>query len=249
MKRYFLVLALPLMATFEVDPSHAQGLMNMAPATKIERVATIGNKQVPLPDGVWELAWAASSRPFSVEIGNALLVQHSHGKGVGFILVRTNLQPGAGRGWSRRRYCDRNDVHHNGSDSNYNRENADCWIVSHFVAQNRLRFESSRKLRDQVRRHAGTSTLVSTWYWINDYNDFLSVAYYINPTAHGLPADRDRLWIDSGWHVEAVGDASDRRRFIDAVKAFGEKYHDAVRKGFRNRLGSGMSGLKFSFKQ
>ena len=104
-----------------------------------------------------------------------------------------------------------------------------------------------RKLRDQVRQHAGTSTLVNTWSWINDYSDFLSVTYYVNPTAYGLPADRDRRWVDSNWHVEAVAGGSDRRRFIDAVKAFGDKYRDAVRKGFRNRLGGELSGLKFSF--
>lgn len=249
MKRYLFVLALPLVTMFGAVPSHAEGLMNMAPGTKIEGVARIGNKQVPLPGGVWEVVYTASNRPFSVDIGNALLVQKSQGKGVAFILARTNLQPGAGRGWNRPRYCGRNDVHHNGSDKNYNRENADCWIVSHFVAQNRLRFESLRKLRDQVRQNGGTSTLLSTWNWINDYSDFLSVTYYINPTAHGLPADRDRLWIDSDWHVEAIGDGSDRRRFVDAVKAFGEKYRDAVRKGFRSRLGGGQPGLKFSFKQ
>lgn len=247
MRKYIFVLAIPLMATFGAAPSHANALMNMALGAKVEGVATMGNKQVPLPDGVWELVYAATNRPFSVDIGNALLVRKANGKGVGFILVRANLQPGAGRGWNRPRYCSRNDVHHNGSDSNYNREDANCWIVSYFVAQNRLRFETLRKLRDQVRQHAGTSTLVNTWSWINDYSDFLSVTYYVNPTAYGLPADRDRRWVDSNWHVEAVAGGSDRRRFIDAVKAFGDKYRDAVRKGFRNRLGGELSGLKFSF--
>lgn len=106
-----------------------------------------------------------------------------------------------------------------------------------------------RRLRDHVRKSAGTSTLANNWYRRNDAVDFLQVSHYINPTAYGFPAERERSWIQSAWHANAVGDGSPRRRFVDAVKTFGEKYRDAVRKGFRNRLGSGESGLKFSFER
>lgn len=249
MKKQLFMLALPLMVAVGISTSHGQGLMTMAPGTKIERVASIGNKQVPLPDGVWELVYSGSSRPRSLEFGEALLVRKSDGKGVGFVLVRTNLEPGKGRGWNRPRYCDRNDVHHNGSDSNYNKEDADCWILNHFVAQNRMRSSFLRKFRDYVRQNAGTSTLVRNWYWRNDYSDFLSVSHFVNPTAYGLPADREKLWAESDWHEASVDDASPRGKFIEAAKKFGEKYRDAVRRGLQNKLGGGAPGLKFSFRQ
>ena len=249
MKNCLGILALSAVAATGISASHAQGLLGMAPGTKIEGVASIAGKQVPLPDGVWELAYSETRRPRTVEIGDAVLVQKSGGKDVGFIIARTNLQPGSGRGWNRPRYCDRNNVHHNGSDSNYNREDADCWIVNHFVAQNRMRSASMRKFRDLVRLNAGTSTLVSNWFWRNDYSDYILVNYFLNPTAYGFPPDRDKRWGDSDWHADAVGDGSPRRKFVDAAIKFGEAYRAAVGRGFRGGLGGGATGLKFSFQR
>ena len=49
--------------------------------------------------------------------------------------------------------------------------------------------------------------------------------------------------------MTALGDGTPRRGFVDAVKAHGERYREAVRNGFRNRLGAGTSNLQFDFQQ
>ena len=46
-----------------------------------------------------------------------------------------------------------------------------------------------------------------------------------------------------------IGEGTPRRRFVDAVKAYGERYREAVRKGFRKRLGEGVPGLEFAFER
>lgn len=249
MKKFLGIMALSAVATVGISASHAQGLMGAAAGTKFEGAASLGGKQVPLPDGVWELAYSDTIRPRSLDIGVAVLVQKSGGKDVGFIMARTNLQPTGGRGWNRPRHCDRKNVHHNGSDRNYNREDADCWIVNHFVAQNRMRNSVMEKFRDLVRLNAGTSTLVNNWYWKNDYRDFILVSYYLNPTAFGFPPDRDKRGGDSDWHAAAIGDGSPRKKFVDAAIKFGAVFRGAVGRGFHGKLGSGASGLKFSFQQ
>ena len=63
------------------------------------------------------------------------------------------------------------------------------------------------------------------------------------------PVARNQVAPAAVGHPNAVVDGSPRRKFIDAIKAYGEKYRDAVRNGFKNRLDSGMSGLKFVFEQ
>ena len=72
---------------------------------------------------------------------------------------------------------------------------------------------------------------------------------FTDPVAFGFAPEHGKRWVESKWHVNALGDGTPRRRFIDAMKAFGDKYRDAVRSGFRNRLRAGASGLKFVFEQ
>ena len=54
---------------------------------------------------------------------------------------------------------------------------------------------------------------------------------------------------DDAYPSAIAGDGTPRRGFVDAAKAYGERYREAVRDGFRNRLGAGTSNLKFDFQQ
>ena len=229
--------------------SEARDLLSLGAGTQIEHVARIGDRQVPLPDGKWDLVLAETDRRGSVKSGTAFLVQMVDGNFAGYLFVRTNLEYGSGSGWNRPRWCDRGNVHHNGSDNYYNKQDADCWFVNHRIVSNKvLRWDFLNRMKDYLRKHGAASTAVGNRYWRNDAYDFLLVAHFVNPAVFGFPPERGTRWVESKWHKNAV-DGTPRRAFVDAVKAFGETYREAVRQGFRGRLDSGTPELKFSFKK
>ena len=246
-RRIAAALAVPLaLAAFATSP-HARDLMSLEPGAEIETVASIGDKQLPLPEGRWELVMAETDRRGAAKAGNAFLARKEHGRLVAYLFVRTNLEAGGGRGWKRPGWCDRGNVHHNGSDKFHNKEDADCWMLIQRVFTNKvLRVGFYNRMKDYLRENGATSTLVGNMYWRNDSYGYMLVANFFDPAAFGFPEERGKRWVESQWHKNAV-DGTTRRAFVDAVKAFGDKYREAVRTGFRNRLGAGPPVPAFTF--
>ena len=252
MTRFHASIGAAALVALIVSSPQAQDLMDVSPGTKVKGVATLENTQIPLPEGEWELVLAETDRLWQSRTGpigsaNAFLVQSGGGAPKGYIVVRTNIDL-VSRGWNRRRFCDRDDFLHNDSDRNYNRDDADCWIVNHApFGRRKWRSPFLDKVRQYVRDTAGTSTLIVNLYWRNDASGFLWAAHYANPAAYGFPRERFQKWVENDWHVEAIEDSPRRKRFVEAAKAFGSKYREAVGAGFRNRLGAGVPGLKLEF--
>ena len=242
-------LAVALALAAAASASEARDLLTLGAGTEIEHVARIGDKQVPLPDGKWELVLAETDRRGSVKSGTAFLVRKVDGNLAGYLFVRTNLEHGSGSGWNRPRWCDRDNVHHTDSDSHYNKQDADCWFVNHRIVSNKVaRWDFLNRMKAYLRKHGAATTVVGNRYRRNDAYDFLSIAHFLNPAAYGFPPERGTRWVESRWHRNAV-DGTPRRAFVDAVKAFGAKYREAVRQGFRGRLNGGTPGLKFEYRQ
>ncbi len=230
-----------------ISAVHANDLMSMDAGMEIEGVARIGDRQVPLPAGKWKLVLAETDRRGTAKAGTAFLVQKADDGIVGSLLVRANLEHDGGRGWKRPNWCDRSNVHHNGSDNYHNKDDADCWILNHRVFTSKVvRVDFYNRIKDYLRKHGAASTFVGNMFRRNDAYDYLWVYHFVNPAAFGFPPERGARWVESKWHRSAV-DGMPRRAFIDAVKAFGETYRDAFRQGFRGRLSDTASGLKFSF--
>ena len=176
----WLGVAVAIMAA--MSASHARDLMSLEPGTEIERVASIGNKQLSLPAGKWEVVMSEADRRGAAKAGNVFLVRKAKGRLAAYLFVRTNLEIGSGTGWKRPRWCDRNNVHHNGSDNYYNKDDADCWMLIHRVFTNkmlRVDFYNRMKayLRPEARGHVdagrqhvlagGTIPPTSCWYPIS----------------------------------------------------------------------------------
>ncbi len=241
-------LAVAIMAA--MSSAHARDLMSLQPGTEIENAASIGNKQLPLPAGKWELVMSEADRRGAAKAGSGFLVRKTNGRLAAYLFVRTSLETGSGNGWKRPGWCGRSNVHHNGSDTYYNKEDADCWMLIQRVFTNKmLRVDFYNRMKDYLREHEATSTLVGNMFWRNDSHDYMLVSHFVDPVAYGFPPERGKRWVESKWHVRAVGEDTPRRRFVDAVKAHGERYRDAVRDGFRNRLGAGASNLRFDFQR
>ena len=233
-----------------ISTARAGDLMSLKPGMETEGVASIGGKQLPLPEGRWEVVMSEADRRGAGKAGNAFLVRKAEGRLAAYLFVRTTLETGSGNGWKRPGWCDRRNVHHNGSDNYYNKDDAFCWTLIQRVFTNKVgRIGFYNRMKDYLRKHGATSTLVGNMFWRNDSHDFMLVAHFVDPAVYGFPPERGKRWAESEWHVSAVGEGTPRRRFVDAVKAFGQEYRKAVHDGFRNRSSGEASGLKFAFER
>ena len=104
----------------------AQEITEMTPGSPVANTVTIGDKQVPLPKGVWTLVRSEAKRRGNLgEIGSVFLIQDTGESGFSAIYIRSNVEVSNCTGWERRKsYCDRMDTHHNESDRNYNPKDA-----------------------------------------------------------------------------------------------------------------------------
>lgn len=230
-----------------IGAASAQDLMDMGAGTEINGVAKLGSVQIPLPGGKWEIVMAGTDRMGSVKAGNVFLVQRAGEKIVGYFFVRTSLESERGYGWKRPNWCQRNNVHHNGSDNYYNESDADCWIVNHRVVSNRVsRLDILNQIKDWLRKQNATATMVGNRYWRNDSTDYLLVAHFVDPANHGFPPERGRSWVQSKWNAGSIRAGTPRQRFIAEIRSFGERYRKAIHNGFRSRL-AGASIPSFAF--
>lgn len=217
-----------------------QDLMEMGAGAEVVGIGKIGNKQVPLPGGKWEVVMSDTDRRGSGRAGAVFLVQRADERIVAYLYVRTNLDPGSGTGWKRPGWCQRNNVHHNGSDNHYNNSDADCWIVNHRVDSNRVsRVDILNRMKDWLRKQdpeGRTATALGNWYWRNDHADYIFVSHFLNPTHHGFQPERGVRWGESEWHFNAIGQGTPHQRFVADIKAFGAEYRQSVRNGFSNKL-------------
>ena len=237
MKARTLLAAAVIAVALYPETAAARDLLDMGAGTEISGVARIGNKQVPLPGGKWEVVLSGTDRLGDVKSGNVFLVQKKSEALVGYLFVRTNLEPEGGWGWKRPNWCQRNNVHHNGSDNYYDTNNADCWIVNHWVVSNRVsRVDFLERIKDWLRKHNATSTMVGNRYWRNDSMDYILVTHAVNPAIWGFPYERRRAWTRSAWNAKSIVDGSPRQKFISTIKSFGEQYREAVGNGLRRRL-------------
>ena len=241
------VLGLAIAGLAAIQTANAEDLMDMGAGTEVTGVARLGGVQIPLPGGKWEVALSTTDRVGDQPAENVFLVQKtSSGRLAAYLFARANSAPYSGYGLKRPPWCERNNVHHNGSDNYYNPSDADCWIVNHWVVTNRVSsLDIVEQIKDWLRKHHATSTVVGSRYWRNDSTDYVLITHAVNPAVWGFPHER-RSWIASAWNAKSIIDGTPRQKFIAAVKAFGAKYREAVRNGFRNRL-AGASVPSFAF--
>ena len=230
-----------------VSTANAQDLMDMGAGTEISGLAKLGVVQIPLPGGKWEVALSTTDRRGDEKAGNVFLVQKTGERVDAYLLVRTNLDAYQGYGLKRPGWCQRNNVHHNGSDNYYNPLDADCWLVNHFVVSNRVsRVAFYEQIKDWLRKHHATSTVIGNWYWRNDSTHYVQITHAVNPAIWGFPYERGKSWTYSAWNAKSIVEGSPRSKFITAIKAFGAKYREAIRNGFSSRL-AGSSVPSFTY--
>jgi hypothetical protein len=222
-------------------PATAKILERTAIGTTVTSVATIAQRQVPLPPGDWILVatqTVQSGGPAAaVRIQQAYLAQVENGVLVKYIFISASLESNFG-GWSRSRdVCDRVDTHFAFFDHSYDPKNIECWTVNHAVLTlNSSATELYREFHkfgdDKKRPNAALSI---NYFLVRGY-DFLHVTYGFNPEVAGFSRSKSTSWRDSAWHKDAIADNPKRQAYVQSLKVEGERLLPKVQDGFRGRL-------------
>lgn len=234
----------------------AEELPGIAVGDKHSNTLTIGEKQIPLPPGEWEVIASQSKAVFTTggspigDIAEIYLARREKNQVTMALFVRTNPEQVSASGWVRNRsVCDRKNVHFNESDRNYNTAESECWQINHIV--NTTSYTDTNVARQAFksfqRTEFGTTTAIASEFWVNDKYDMLYARYYLLPVRYGFASSGDLKWKSSEWQPEAIRDDAKKKRFVAAAKAFAEKLYPFVKQGFRNKIGDTQVNIDFVF--
>ena len=165
-----------------------------------------GRKQIPLPEGEWQLAGRSYTTISALSgtgygaIESAVLFQLDKNVVAGFIIVRRNVMPIQG-GWGTAADCSRDDIY----EAITFDESADrpfCGFISYIVTDVSDSSDGAWKAAvDTARRRS--LTMPTTWlmvgYRLSDRNDMLDIRYHFNPELQGFAPAAGRTWADNSW--------------------------------------------------
>lgn len=214
----------------------AQGLEKLPIGTIVKGVAQLGERQIPLPDGEWQLI-SKQVQSSGVQIARVYLVQLEGNTLKAAIQAAVSLSSSPG-GWTRRRdLCDRADTHFNVSDRNYNAQDTECWTLNHMGltmsgSPAQVHVDFYRYTDDKNRPR---TALVNGYYLVKGFH-FLEVQYGINPELEGFEPTPNSDWRGNPWHRDAVAGDAKRQALIARLRAEGEKLFPLVKTGFRGDL-------------
>lgn len=222
-----------------IGGARAEGLEKLPIGSVVKGTATLGDRQIPLPDGEWRLIAKQVTRS-GVEIARAYLVQLEGNTLKAAIQAAASLSASAG-GWMRRRdICDRADTHFSDSDRNYNVSNTECWTLNHMGltmsgSPAQVHVDFYRYTDDKKRPR---TALVNGYYIVKGFH-FLEVQYGYNPELEGFEPTPNSDWRGNPWHRDVVATDPKKAALIAWLRAEGERLFPLVKKGFGGGLPPG----------
>ncbi len=235
------------------SPIAAEELTDMSAGSRMMNFVTMGETQIPLPKGEWELKLVGTKRHQEYgKLGRVLLIQETDDSGFLFMDVISNIDSCAPLGWAKH-ICGRKDTHHNESRGSPGQKNAECWNVNHFFINPDVKYKKGFWKKYFNERNDILKTvfskkntfLANQFRWSNQCH-FSNVTYYVNPESFGFEPESSS-WKDSVWHRSVVGEDPRRKDLVEAVTDIGRELKNAVERGFEGELYSWTSdiGLKF----
>ena len=232
----------------------ADEITEMPPGTKVSNTVTMGNVQVPLPKGEWELKIVFTKTDNNAgKFGRVVLYQDQKQSGFSEVDVITNLD-GCTPGRRPRNLCDHENSHNNESDKNYNRRDGSCWDVTHLVfdpykKRKKGFYKDFWNRRGELMKARGqdVTTYVANAYYRSSRCKVVYSRYLTRPDEFGFHPATTR-WRDSPWHPRIVRHSQRKKDFVSAVKAAGERLHEAIDKGFDRDLDGWTSDIAIAFE-
>ncbi len=236
------------------SPMAAEELTDMTAGAKVSNFVTIGETQIPLPKGEWELKLVDTKRNQSFgKLGIGLLIQETNESGFQAVEMISNVDRCAPNGWNKH-ICGRKDTHHNESSGAPNQKNAECWNVNHFSINPNRKYTKGfweKYKNDKMDLFKTISekriTLLDNQFRFSDQCHFVNLHYFVNPEKFDFPSESSK-WTDSAWHRNIVGKDPRRAEFVAAVTNAGRELKDAVKSGFNGKLDGWTSDIALKFE-
>lgn len=237
-------------------PGTANDLTDMSAGSIVTNVVTIGETQIPLPKGKWELKLVRAKRHQEFgKIGRAFLTQDTEESGFQAVEMISNIDSCAPLGWTKHT-CGRKDTHHNEStgDSYNKRTGAECWNVNHRIVNPNAKFTKGfwKKYNNDINEMRRSTSKNKTTFLTNEFRwadqcDFVSLWYFVHPEHFGFPSESN-AWKESAWHRDAVGEDPRRKSLVTAVTDVGRELREAVKRGFDGKLDGWSSDIGLNFE-
>ncbi len=164
---------------------------------------SLGNRQIPLPDGDWhEAARRAYKSRLGVALTDTVLIRSDRHRVDGVVLITTNRRAGGERGWRRAAFCDAAAPRDREIHANRTGGKQDCWALQHGPTGLRdPKDPTLAKLADYA-AHDGLAlfdTGATIRYRLAGNRDLMQVSYFFDSPAAARPMMR--RWAES-WHVK-----------------------------------------------
>jgi hypothetical protein len=170
---------------------------------KVSNPFSIGEVQVPLPEGEWVVAGRAVYAAKQTGAGTGgpgmahiALFDVQNGILRRQVWVRTSLETGVSR-WVKPKDCDRKNVFHIQSEELPQVHSQFCWVINH----HRMHFdpkgegatlEASQYLRDNGIKFP--NTMLTTTFYMSVGPKYFEARYYLNPEAEGISPSKNTSW-------------------------------------------------------
>lgn len=207
---------------------------------------SIGNKSIPLPDGVWTVIGTQIVKDGGRGFQTAHMLARIEDKTVqSAVEVYTNIAirksaPGgaANQGWLTDQNCTRDNMHFAKVHANVRLGEQDCWWVNHWRMHrsgggNTEHWMESRKYLADNRIEAPLD-MVAVSYRLANKVDYLTLNYFFNPEISGFEAEKNihwsiHTWETSAWHPDQTKENEKKQAYIEDLISWGKAWRIKVK--------------------
>jgi len=217
---------------------------SLASAETYQNLYKIGDVQVPLPPGQWEVAGTGAENDSAFKsIGQVVLVSITDRQLTGIIRIDTPIGHSAMEarfsGFEMFRPCERNDVFFVFKTYNISGGEQNCWTINHFSMGTSGKVSASWAATLDLLKSRGVTipiTMVIATFRMANKTNFETVWYFFNPEIEGISPPKYADWRSSDWHKDRVDGFPDKLAYLTKTKEWAEQWHALIEKGFTEDL-------------
>lgn len=204
-----------------------------------EGFVSVGNKQIPLLPGEWQvLATETSSSSDFTPVLSIMLGSMEKKAGAFAITIHTNIDSSGGWGWALKSACLKKQLLHVRSIEAIEGTGEGCWFLNHLMLAYLKRGSFASKAFDSVKRNGVVlpKTSVYTGFRFSDTHEILEVRYFYNPEVEGFEPPHQLRWKNNDWHKDQIHLDLKRVAYVEKMKKWAEAFFSKVETGFRGKL-------------
>lgn len=216
---------------------------------KVSNPFSIGDVQVPLPEGEWVVAGrrvsesTASGAAFttSATLASVILVDVAEKKMRSAIMITTPLDYGTTARWNKARECSRQDMLFSANDELPQIYSHFCWWTNH----RRFSFDGEWAKRDHIKEMMSgfaangiplPGNTLTTGFEMAVGQKYIYLTYDRNPEIEDISRSRNIGWSESDWHKNRIHEFPDKLQYVEKMKAWAAEWKEKVKQGFHKKF-------------